>query len=559
MPRRPPWFWLLLLAASALAVGGWLLFWYQCDDAYIAFRYISNRRAGWGYVWNPPPFTPVEGYTSFLWIVLLDGLWSLTGLDPTVTATWVDLGFSLLRLGLVAEAVRRLPLPEAHEGLRPGLVGLSLLGCVTNTTWLAWTSSGLETSMYDALLIGWVFWAVFGSRGAAWPVVGTLLVSLITLTRPDGLLFLVATPVIVAAERLRSGWRRTDALALLPFALPVAHLLWRHATYGFWLPNTYYAKHVRPWPEAGFTYLAVFLLEYTWWIWLVVLGVLGWRHREDARRLEAWWAHAPTWLALGALVAHAAYYVVRVGGDHFEYRIWLHWVEVAWVIWPWAVVRVAASRRAVLALSATALVGTWWITWPDWIQMRQVETKQRIPKLQLDVAPLFPPPLSWYASLHDLAERWLCRHTTRISHQSHRMFRLHHQKNFPEREASLSVAGPELWTEEAELTRRYPVIALGSVGIASWNMPYVAILDRMGLNDRVIARNPVPEDQFRWMAHDRRPPPGYIACYRPNIRWGPGRFEVKPRTEPLSADDIRACEEAWMKMALDGTLPPGKG
>lgn len=51
---------------------GWKLFWFMTDDAYIAFRYVSNSMLGLGYVWNPPPFHPVEGYTSFLWVAILD-------------------------------------------------------------------------------------------------------------------------------------------------------------------------------------------------------------------------------------------------------------------------------------------------------------------------------------------------------------------------------------------------------------------------------------------------------------------------------------------------------
>ena len=33
-----------------------------------------------------------------------------------------------------------------------------------------------------------------------------------------------------------------------------AHFLWRLAYYGDLWPNTYYAKHVRGWPEAGIRY-----------------------------------------------------------------------------------------------------------------------------------------------------------------------------------------------------------------------------------------------------------------------------------------------------------------
>ena len=61
-------------AAVAGLLYGWALFWFLCDDAFIAFRYASNSRLGWGYTWNPPPFRAVEGYTSFLWVLLLDGV-----------------------------------------------------------------------------------------------------------------------------------------------------------------------------------------------------------------------------------------------------------------------------------------------------------------------------------------------------------------------------------------------------------------------------------------------------------------------------------------------------
>src|SRR5262245_9957845 len=61
---------------------GWKVFLFQTDDAYISFRYISNRHLGFGYTWNPPPFLPVEGYTSFLWIVLLDLIWTVLGIEP---------------------------------------------------------------------------------------------------------------------------------------------------------------------------------------------------------------------------------------------------------------------------------------------------------------------------------------------------------------------------------------------------------------------------------------------------------------------------------------------
>ncbi|HTF88875.1 MAG TPA: hypothetical protein VK843_10735, partial [Planctomycetota bacterium] len=81
---------LLVLALLGLW-WGWHGFRFLCDDAYISFRYAGNAVAGLGLTWNPAPFRAVEGYTSFLWEVLLIGVWQVTGLDPTRSATELGL------------------------------------------------------------------------------------------------------------------------------------------------------------------------------------------------------------------------------------------------------------------------------------------------------------------------------------------------------------------------------------------------------------------------------------------------------------------------------------
>ena len=97
---------LLGLAVGVLAYVGYRLFFFITDDAFIAFRYINNQKLGYGLVWNPPPFQPVEGYTSWLWIVLLGWAWSLTGVD----AVAID--------GLTTEPAR--PRPEEGDDADTG-------------------------------------------------------------------------------------------------------------------------------------------------------------------------------------------------------------------------------------------------------------------------------------------------------------------------------------------------------------------------------------------------------------------------------------------------------
>ncbi len=112
----------IVLAAAVAMFEGWRVFWFMTDDALIAFRYSSQSLAGHGYVWNPPPFEPVEGYTSFLWVFLLRHLWAWTGWPPTLTANWLSLGFGYLTLLLVVRMVQRISLPEMAERLRPWLL-----------------------------------------------------------------------------------------------------------------------------------------------------------------------------------------------------------------------------------------------------------------------------------------------------------------------------------------------------------------------------------------------------------------------------------------------------
>ena len=114
----------LFLAALAAAVWGWRLFAFLTDDAYIAFRTVHNHMAGHGWVWNPPPFRPVEGYTSFLWLVLLEAVWRLTGVEPPDSANVLSLGFGCATLLLAGWMVLRMRLPEPLERQRLAFLAL---------------------------------------------------------------------------------------------------------------------------------------------------------------------------------------------------------------------------------------------------------------------------------------------------------------------------------------------------------------------------------------------------------------------------------------------------
>jgi len=195
--RQKIWLTLILSAAAVVLYYGWRLFWFMTDDALIAFRYVSNSVLGFGYTWNPPPFQPVEGYTSFLWVALLDYVWRWFGVEPPQIANWLSLFFSALTLGLTVWIVMRMKLSERLARFRLVFLGLVLLGILSNRTFLAWTSSGLETALFNFCFTLWIIIAVMAHRrGSGWLFGLTLTASLVYLSRPDGLLILAATVLI---------------------------------------------------------------------------------------------------------------------------------------------------------------------------------------------------------------------------------------------------------------------------------------------------------------------------------------------------------------------------
>ena len=75
-------------------------FWFVCDDAFITLRYGRNWALGHGLRYNLGDHSPVEGYSTFLWVVLCALLESL-GLDPAVWAPTVSLVCGLVLLWLI--------------------------------------------------------------------------------------------------------------------------------------------------------------------------------------------------------------------------------------------------------------------------------------------------------------------------------------------------------------------------------------------------------------------------------------------------------------------------
>jgi arabinofuranosyltransferase len=362
------------------------------------------------------------------------------------------------------------------------------------------------------------------------------------LTRPDGLLFGAATFLAVAAEaaKERGAAARLRAWAQgAPLLFIVVHELWRRATYGAWLPNTYHAKYVAPWPEAGLRYAYCFILENGLWVPLAALGIAWARRRRrppgaPPAAAAAIPSRAAARIAAGALVLHLAYYTLIIGGDHFEYRVFAHVLPLGCVAFAWALASFAVPPRAALAAIAASLVASWPIPWTHWALSRRVVEPGGKFLTPVAVAPAFPRFLAAPLESFDRNQARLLEHYICARQANHAAFWRSLVDGYPAREEGARISG-----------EGYPVLVASAVGVVSWVLPHVNILDASGLNDFVVARMPPPPGRTRAIAHERAITGEYVSDYRPNVAFDGKKVVVSRRARPLTAEDIHRAEEKW--------------
>jgi hypothetical protein len=256
------------------------------DDPFITFRYARNLVSGWGPVWNPGE-APVEGYTEFLWMLIVAAALRL-GADPLVVTRWAGLAAGAVLLGLPYLAARPLGLDRAGRAIASLLLALSpvlAFYAVSGMGHVFFTLLGTGAALCYAASVG-----ERPHRGAA--AASGLLFGLSALARPEGLGLMGLTLGFELARQLLL--RRRDGAQLASLALPFAALtlpffLWRLGYYGWPLPNTFYAKHsgggLIDAVAGGVRYLADGLSGWTGIVLAATVAALGRRARHERSSL----------------------------------------------------------------------------------------------------------------------------------------------------------------------------------------------------------------------------------------------------------------------------------
>ncbi len=284
----------LVAVAHVAYFGDWVV-----EDAAISWAYARNIARGLGPVpW--PGAEPVEGYSNPLWVALLAAgqlaglhvLWGSKLLGTTLTAMTVPLVYRLARRA-VPEAPVAAPLTAAAAFATCSQVGI-------------WGAAGLENPLFNFLLAAGLL-RLFHEQehpgaapwSAAW-------FGLLSVTRPEGVVYAAAAGALTALARWRRGADRVELarwwLVLLG-PLLVYHLA-RWAYFAWPLPATAYAKlpeqphHLLNWLSPGWTYLRDHLrLTGTGPLLpLVALGVTGMRGDAGRVALVVFGAALPIYL-----------------------------------------------------------------------------------------------------------------------------------------------------------------------------------------------------------------------------------------------------------------------
>jgi len=356
--------WVVVVGGAALLLAHALYFRHlflgnSHDDAYISYRYADNLVHGRGLVFNAGE--RVEGYSNFLWVMLLVPFARWHGdlaLPSQVLGSICGVGALILSVW----ALRRI-----LGVMGAGAAAFVVLLLAGSGYVAAWSTAGLESPLYGLLLLAaWARYALERSDGRRWPLAAFLL-GAVALTHPEGVFLALAGALLhlLAAARSRAprAPRATWLFPAIVIGIVAAYEVWRCIYYGpHLLPNSVRAKIGGG--AAQFLHGALytgrnFLLPY---LPLLVGGAALGRSRRRAEFVSGY-----------GLFFACLLFVAAAGGDWSLGRLFAPLLPLGAVLfagalgnstWFSKVVRRRPARAAVYASALTYLVVAFWLTSP---------------------------------------------------------------------------------------------------------------------------------------------------------------------------------------------------
>lgn len=349
-------FFLCLLAVIASIIISYKLRWLG-DDIFIAFRYIQNFNEGNGWVYNPGE--RVEGYTDFLWLLILS-FFSWLKYDLETITQVLGIIFSAGTITIFSIIGYRV-----SSAGKKFIFPFMAFALMFNFDYNVWATSGLEVSFVTVLLSAG-FYSFFFSKleHNKKLIVSGLFICLALMTRPDVMLILLSANFLLALANISKGEKFSGIIKeQILFNLPILliylpYFEWRYNYYGFIFPNTYYDKlgYETAFPK-GFYYIWLYvkchltsLLASAALIIPIRLAFKGqWKKLFSDKEL------APLLTSLFMVIVYLFFFVAKVGGDFMFARFIIPCVPFIYFI-IFYTVYMKAARYANIIFAAILLM-----------------------------------------------------------------------------------------------------------------------------------------------------------------------------------------------------------
>lgn len=210
----------------------------EIDDAYTTFRYARNFVNGYGLVFNVGE--NVEGYSNFLWVILLSiGL--RMGFDVPLFAKWGGVFLTLLSvLFCILILGRDNNRSSIFFWLEAFVLSILILSFPSI---LYWASGTLETPLFMFSLIFSVWFVTLDRESFLNSFLKSVVIALPSLVRFDGIIFSAILVFYLLINNKRVTFLHEAVIPVfLCIILVGSYHFWRAGYYDSFFPNTVIAK-----------------------------------------------------------------------------------------------------------------------------------------------------------------------------------------------------------------------------------------------------------------------------------------------------------------------------
>lgn len=337
----------IFIGVCLLALAWWNRF--LQDDAFISFRYAQHLTEGHGLVWNVGEPQPVEGYSNFLWVVLI-AAGMLLGIEPEIWSMLLGFGAALCTLVVTYRLVRQMT-----ESNGFALLAVFLLG--TNYSFSAYVTGGLETQLQVLFVVLSYFLALQIHENAWYQrhdvlIALSLILAFAVMTRLDSVLLVGPAWLWVAWTVWKQGGARRSAVMALVMPgllLGIAWFTFKWVYYGEILPNTAYVKitgYSLKTLKAGIWFVWSFLMNYS-----LLIGPLLWMFSLPRLLSD------PLLRLLAGVCVLWSVYLIKIGGGFMEFRLMMPILPLILVLTV-AALHSMRSRRLVAATASLMVLSS---------------------------------------------------------------------------------------------------------------------------------------------------------------------------------------------------------